>query len=175
MLTSQIIFRQRGTLWYPGQNAGLGRDHTIYALTSGFVRYYRDPLRHPKRRYIGVVFDKEEKLPKAPGAARRRRLELRPVPRPAEEVEMDDLSQEGKVEEVGANKAASAELTLRPGGMYRQANWEIGRVEKKGGREVRPFVKGDRFKAWRKTVRRKEKNAEKKVGMGRKVAGKRKK
>ena len=34
-----IIVRQRGTKWYPGNNVGLGRDHTIYALTDGRVAF----------------------------------------------------------------------------------------------------------------------------------------
>ncbi|RMD43721.1 hypothetical protein DV735_g1466, partial [Chaetothyriales sp. CBS 134920] len=33
-----IIFRQRGTLWFPGENVGMGRDHSIYALQPGWVR-----------------------------------------------------------------------------------------------------------------------------------------
>jgi large subunit ribosomal protein L27 len=32
-----IILRQRGTRVYPGKNVGIGRDHTLFALTSGFV------------------------------------------------------------------------------------------------------------------------------------------
>jgi large subunit ribosomal protein L27 len=34
-----IIVRQRGTKWYPGDNVGLGRDHTIFALVDGNVRF----------------------------------------------------------------------------------------------------------------------------------------
>jgi large subunit ribosomal protein L27 len=32
-----IIVRQRGTKWYPGDNVGLGKDHTLFALTDGRV------------------------------------------------------------------------------------------------------------------------------------------
>jgi len=32
-----IIIRQHGTKFYPGNNAGMGRDHTIFAKTAGFV------------------------------------------------------------------------------------------------------------------------------------------
>ena len=32
-----IIKRQRGTVLHPGLNAGMGKDHTIYALVDGFV------------------------------------------------------------------------------------------------------------------------------------------
>lgn len=36
-----IIIRQRGTKVHAGSNVGLGKDHTIYALTDGFVRFER--------------------------------------------------------------------------------------------------------------------------------------
>ena len=34
-----IIVRQRGTKFRPGQNVGLGRDHTLFALATGKVRF----------------------------------------------------------------------------------------------------------------------------------------
>jgi large subunit ribosomal protein L27 len=34
-----IIIRQRGTHYHPGQNVGLGKDHTIYALITGKVDF----------------------------------------------------------------------------------------------------------------------------------------
>ncbi|KAI9293745.1 ribosomal protein L27, partial [Neoconidiobolus thromboides FSU 785] len=36
-----ILFRQRGTKLFPGENVGMGRDHTLFALLPGFVKYYR--------------------------------------------------------------------------------------------------------------------------------------
>lgn len=74
MIPGNIIFRQRGTHWFPGENCGMGRDHTIYATQPGYVKYYRDPLKHPKRQYIGVVFERSQTLPQPPNAVRRRRL-----------------------------------------------------------------------------------------------------
>lgn len=35
----QILVRQRGTRVHPGDNVGLGRDHTLYARTAGLVQY----------------------------------------------------------------------------------------------------------------------------------------
>ncbi|MEE8637480.1 MAG: 50S ribosomal protein L27 [Candidatus Margulisiibacteriota bacterium] len=35
--SGSIIIRQRGTKFSPGRNVGIGRDHTLFALTSGFV------------------------------------------------------------------------------------------------------------------------------------------
>lgn len=66
-----------GTKWYPGENVGIGKDHTIYSKIHGYVRYYRNPSLHPKRRYIGVALAKEgpaAKLPTPPNAITRRRL-----------------------------------------------------------------------------------------------------
>jgi len=71
-----MIYKQRGTIWHAGENTILSRNHTIHAAVSGYVKYYRDPLRHPTRQYIGVTFNREDKLPYPPNAVRRRRLGL---------------------------------------------------------------------------------------------------
>ena len=34
-----IIIRQRGTRWWPGEGVGMGRDHTIFAVTEGHVTF----------------------------------------------------------------------------------------------------------------------------------------
>ena len=34
-----ILVRQRGTRIFPGNNVGLGRDYTLFALTDGYVKY----------------------------------------------------------------------------------------------------------------------------------------
>jgi large subunit ribosomal protein L27 len=47
-----ILVRQVGTVIHPGENVGLGRDHTIFALVDGHVKYER----HGKsRRRVSVV------------------------------------------------------------------------------------------------------------------------
>ncbi|KAK4678929.1 54S ribosomal protein L2 mitochondrial [Podospora pseudoanserina] len=85
VIPGNIIYKQRGTIWHPGENTILGRDHTIHAAVAGYVKYYRDPTRHPTRQYIGVTFNREDKLPYPPGAPRRRKLGLVAVPRKTEE------------------------------------------------------------------------------------------
>jgi large subunit ribosomal protein L27 len=45
-----IIIRQRGTKFYPGQNVGIGRDHTIFATLDGYVRF--DPHETKKKRHV---------------------------------------------------------------------------------------------------------------------------
>ena len=37
--SGNIILRQRGTQWYPGENVGLCKDHTIFAVTEGNVKF----------------------------------------------------------------------------------------------------------------------------------------
>ncbi|MCL5411855.1 MAG: 50S ribosomal protein L27 [Patescibacteria group bacterium] len=39
VLAGAIIVRQRGTKFHPGENVGMGRDHTLYAETPGKVQY----------------------------------------------------------------------------------------------------------------------------------------
>jgi large subunit ribosomal protein L27 len=39
VLAGNIIVRQRGTKWYPGDNVGLGKDHTLFALCDGRVAF----------------------------------------------------------------------------------------------------------------------------------------
>ena len=39
VVAGNIIVRQRGTQWWPGQNVGMGRDHTLFALTEGTVTF----------------------------------------------------------------------------------------------------------------------------------------
>lgn len=38
-IAGNIIVRQRGTKHHPGSNVGLGKDHTLFALTDGIVRF----------------------------------------------------------------------------------------------------------------------------------------
>jgi len=39
VIAGNIIIRQRGTKFLPGQNVGLGRDYTIFALSDGRVKF----------------------------------------------------------------------------------------------------------------------------------------
>ncbi len=38
-LAGNIIVRQRGTQWHPGQNVGRGKDHTLFALIDGHIEF----------------------------------------------------------------------------------------------------------------------------------------
>ncbi|BCI63700.1 MULTISPECIES: 50S ribosomal protein L27 [Bacteroidales] len=46
-----IIVRQRGTVHHPGENVGMGKDHTLFALVNGVVVFRR---KKDNRSYVSV-------------------------------------------------------------------------------------------------------------------------
>ena len=52
VLAGNILVRQRGTKWHPGENVGLGKDHTIFALAEGQVNF---TTRRNGRTYVSVA------------------------------------------------------------------------------------------------------------------------
>ena len=52
VIPGNIIVRQRGTKWHPGENVGMGKDHTIFALVEGQVQF---ATKRGKRAYVSVV------------------------------------------------------------------------------------------------------------------------
>ena len=53
VLAGNIIVRQRGTKFHPGTNMGIGKDHTLFALTAGKVQFdVKGPL---SRKYISII------------------------------------------------------------------------------------------------------------------------
>ena len=54
-------------------------------------------------------------------------------------------------------------LSLRPGYMYRESNWEIGRVVERAGIKVPKYKMNDRFRAWRKRAAGKKRRAERRA------------
>ena len=51
-IAGNIIARQRGTTWHPGANVGIGKDHTLFALTNGRVEFN---TKAKGRTYVSVV------------------------------------------------------------------------------------------------------------------------
>ena len=47
-----IIVRQRGTTHHPGENVGIGKDHTLYALVDGVVLFRR---KKNERSFVSVL------------------------------------------------------------------------------------------------------------------------
>jgi hypothetical protein len=171
----------------------MGRDHTIFAKEKGYVTYYRDPETHPKRKYIGIVFQRGEKLPVPRNEPRRRRLGLVGKERELSTVATDPpTTAEGESSEVGglvkAQKTLKSQsmvarwklptaksVELRPGYQYRESNWSIGRAAEQANVKVREYKRGDRYLAWRKLNARKARNAERRALGSRQNKGKGKK
>ena len=49
-----IIIRQRGTVHNAGENVGTGRDHTLYALTDGVVKFKK---KNDSKSFVSVIKD----------------------------------------------------------------------------------------------------------------------
>lgn len=163
----------------PGDNVGLGRDHTIYATHPGYVRFYRDPERNPDKKYIGVVLRADDRLP-APRNCPTRRLLGMTAHKMVESVRSGatataTTATAGAGADGGEGAADGTTTTagfktglpplqslqnIRPGYQFRVANWEIGRSADRAGIEVKPFDRSDRFAAWRKRTARRAKAAE---------------
>ena len=45
VVPGNIIVRQRGTKVHPGDNVGIGKDHTLFALTGGQVKFHKTRSR----------------------------------------------------------------------------------------------------------------------------------
>ena len=51
-IAGNIIVRQRGTKHHPGENVGMGKDHTLFALVDGQVEFKKG---RQNRSYVSVV------------------------------------------------------------------------------------------------------------------------
>jgi large subunit ribosomal protein L27 len=52
VLAGNILVRQRGTVHHPGENVGIGKDHTLYALINGTVSFRR---KKEDRSFVSVI------------------------------------------------------------------------------------------------------------------------
>lgn len=136
----------------------MGRDHTIFAMQKGYVRYYDDASTGPKkRRYIGVVFDKADVLPYPPNAPRRRRLGMVAYSRENGDGQGEEVSEanlrlwerKDNTPVQGRNKDGRL-LSMRSDYSFREYGWEIGKVMDEAAEKIRPFDHKDRWLAWRK-------------------------
>ena len=57
VIAGNIIVRQRGTKHNPGENVGMGKDHTLFALTDGIVQFRK---KRDDRSYVSVIPVKAE-------------------------------------------------------------------------------------------------------------------
>ncbi len=66
VVAGNIIVRQRGTKFHPGTNVGIGRDHTLFALKDGKVRFRR---RAGERVFVAIETPAQAPAAPAPTAA----------------------------------------------------------------------------------------------------------
>ena len=52
VVPGNIIIRQRGTKFHPGANVGIGKDHSIYSLIKGKVKFKKSKLN---RTFVSVI------------------------------------------------------------------------------------------------------------------------
>jgi large subunit ribosomal protein L27 len=62
VIPGNILIRQRGTKWWPGDNVGMGKDHTLFALTEGAVKFHKG-LKG--RTFVSVVPANDDAAPVA--------------------------------------------------------------------------------------------------------------
>jgi large subunit ribosomal protein L27 len=59
VLAGNILIRQRGTEFHPGVNVGMGKDHTLFALTNGQVVF---KLGRAGRSYVSIVANDQQAI-----------------------------------------------------------------------------------------------------------------
>ena len=121
----------------------MGRDFTIHAMATGYVKYYRDPAKHPDRKYIGVTFRKEDTLPYPQHAERKRRLGMTAtLIRDAEAAATTSASGIPSVvrrTDPDRPNDAPQVLSLHKDYTYREENWRIGRLVKTTGLQIKGY------------------------------------
>ncbi|CAI5760410.1 unnamed protein product [Candida verbasci] len=108
----EIIMRQRGTKIHPGDNVKIGKDHTIYAVEPGYVRFYYDPF-HPLRKYVGVALTNDIMLPKPHFEPRLRRFGYVRVSKALEAKEIEDsMSRKEELAQPRINQMKEATIEM---------------------------------------------------------------
>jgi len=64
-IAGNIIVRQRGTTHHPGENVGMGRDHTLFALTAGVVKFQK---KRNNRSFVSILSEVETVIETKPVA-----------------------------------------------------------------------------------------------------------
>src|ERR1700754_4671621 len=93
-IAGNIIVRQRGTPHNPGLNVGIGKDHTLFALTDGTVVFKK---KADNRSYVSVIAFEAEPIVEAP------------APKPAAKAEKKVVEAKAPVVEVAVEEAPVAE------------------------------------------------------------------
>ena len=121
-----ILVRQRGTQHYPGENVGMGKDHTLYALIEGTVTFIK---KRNNRSFVSVepiaavkpvVAEKPKAVKKAPVAeatvevAEKAPAKETAEKAPAKKAAPKKTATEAKAEKAPAKKAAPKKTAAKP-------------------------------------------------------------
>lgn len=94
-----IVLRQRGTVFYPGLNTGIGRDHTIFATAAGFVTFRQMTGKRRSHQAVDVLPNTSHVIQIAPTKAKK-------------EAEVEEVIAE-KPKAVKAEKAPAKEKAVK--------------------------------------------------------------
>ncbi|KAM0788491.1 hypothetical protein ACM66B_001623 [Microbotryomycetes sp. NB124-2] len=64
VVPGNILVRQRGTEFHPGQHVEKGRDHTLFATAPGYVCFYSDKVNGKLKKLVGVTQLRGQQLPR---------------------------------------------------------------------------------------------------------------
>ena len=110
-IAGNIIVRQRGTKHNPGLNVGIGRDHTLFALTEGVVTFKK---KADNRSYVSVLPFAVELVAEVAAPAPKAKAEPKVVAAPVAEAPAAEEAAPKKKAAPKAKKADAAEETEAP-------------------------------------------------------------
>jgi large subunit ribosomal protein L27 len=110
-IAGNIIVRQRGTKHNPGLNVGIGRDHTLFALTEGVVTFKK---KADNRSYVSVLPFEVEPVAEVAAPAPKAKAEPKVVAAPVAEAPVAEEAAPKKKAAPKAKKADAAEETEAP-------------------------------------------------------------
>ena len=103
-IAGNIIVRQRGTRHNPGLNVGIGKDHTLFALTDGLVTFKK---KADNRSYVSVLPPQPEVVVEAPKAKPAAKAAPKAVEVPVAEVVAEPVAEVAAAPVPKAKKAAA--------------------------------------------------------------------
>jgi large subunit ribosomal protein L27 len=110
-IAGNIIVRQRGTQHNPGQNVGIGKDHTLFALADGLVVFKK---KADNRSYVSVLPVEAAPVVEAPKAKPAAKAEKKAVEAPVAEAPKAETKKEVAPAAEVAEEAPKAKKAAAP-------------------------------------------------------------
>jgi large subunit ribosomal protein L27 len=110
-IAGNIIVRQRGTQHNPGQNVGIGKDHTLFALADGLVVFKK---KADNRSYVSVLPVEAAPVVEAPKAKPAAKAEKKAVEAPVAEAPKAETKKEAAPAAEVAEEAPKAKKAAAP-------------------------------------------------------------